>query len=74
VERVKTVVKNGHQLTTQKAAPEMNTNKCIVKLTYIEDLNVPSQCRDDIRTLQQQTRNQEKINLHRTFSRIARRT
>jgi hypothetical protein len=67
---VTTVVKNGHQLTAQKAAPEMNTNK----LTCIEDMNVPSQCRDDIRPLQQQARNQEKINLQRTFSRIARRT
>jgi len=70
VEQVTTVVKNGHQLTAQKAAPEMNTNE----LTCIEDMNVSSQCRDDIKTLQQQARNQEKINMHRSFCRIARRT
>jgi hypothetical protein len=74
VERVTTVVKNGHLLTAQTAAPEVNTNKHTVKLTPIEDMNVPSQCRDDIRTLQQQARNQKKINFHRTFSRVARRT
>jgi len=71
---VTTVVKNGHLLIAQKAAPEMNTNKCTVKLTCIEDMNVASQCREDIRTVQQQARNQEKTNLHRTLSRIARRT
>jgi hypothetical protein len=69
-----TVLKNGHQLTAQKAAPQVNTNKRTVKLTCIEDMNVPSQWREDIRTLQQQARNLEKINLHRTFSRVATRT
>jgi len=71
---VTTVAKNGHLLTAQKVSPEMNTNKRTVKLTCIEDLKVPSQCTEDIRTVQQQARNQEKINLHRTLSRIARRT
>jgi hypothetical protein len=71
---VTTVVKNGHLLTAHKAATEINTNKRTVTLTCIEDMNVPSQCREDIRTVQQQARNQEKINLHRTLSRIARRT
>jgi hypothetical protein len=42
VEKVTTVVKNGHQLTAQKTAPETNTNKRTVHLTLIEDMNVPS--------------------------------
>jgi hypothetical protein len=64
------VVKNGHQLTAQKAAPETNRDKRPVKLTCAEDMNVPSRCHNDIRTLQQHARNQEEISLQTTFSTI----
>lgn len=69
--KVTTVVKNVDQLTARKAAPELNTNKHTVNLACIKNLNVPSPCRDDTKTLQQRARNYVKINLHRTFSKIA---